>query len=744
MKLETGYRHESYFIEAIDNWVQSKLPDAAFQSQRLLKKMTQLKLKPHVPSLVNYNPEEATHFLNNMMQQYANGNGIIPHIEVFCQVLNAWANSDEGENAVKISLEVFDWLKKISLPENERNEVDIGLKPNTKMYNILINVWAKSGLKGAPLKSEELLRSMVELYEQGCSVKPNKRSYTSVIYAWGKSEERDGAERAENLLQKMLSMYKFDNDFKPSIKTWSCVMDAWVRRVPDFGFVAVQNAYDIFRQMQEFEKKESRHGFAFSTDIYNTLLSSMANSRHKDSIQIVEEILCEMESYDIDKDIFTFNSLLTLYSNFEDREKIELILDRMKSSNIDLDIVTFNIILNFYCKNGTKNDVEDVIERMESQNITPNHFFLTTLFYSYVKFEDVDKAKEIMKQMTTLDMPLNTAMFNRILNYYVKYRAENKMEEVLNEMKLLDISPDNMTFNIVLNFYVKHQNLKKAEELVENMEMFNVPLNIVTCNTLLNLYAKQKEITKAEMLLNQMKSSNISRDCVTFNTLLNLYANCGNAIKAYSILLHMEQCTRLGHPNIFPCCKSYTTVIKAYSQSLQPGMARNAYRVFKRMLTAQKQSRSHELLPNVMTYHSLIFSFLNTFEIRKKQDYNMNKEINEVLLLTTEFMNYVTSKSQVKSNKLDQYHYSALLKLCKLLFSVSDTDMRKKTELLKMSFLQCCQDGCVNSVILNQFNRIAPSHLRDQFFKGKNILKVIDLPKQWTFNCKESRSFKRK
>jgi hypothetical protein len=95
-----------------------------------------------------------------------------------------------------------------------------------------ITAYARSTLKDAPYKAEEILDKMHSLYKDSGMkhVKPNVVSYNSVINAYAKSKVQKGGRRAEKLLQRLFEFYveegANDDLIKPDSRTFNSVINA--------------------------------------------------------------------------------------------------------------------------------------------------------------------------------------------------------------------------------------------------------------------------------------------------------------------------------------------------------------------------------------------------------------------------------------------------------------------------------------------------------------------------------------
>eukprot|EP00804_Cyclotella_cryptica_P002909 CCRYP_013272-RA/>CCRYP_013272-RA protein AED:0.03 eAED:0.03 QI:850/1/1/1/0.33/0/4/946/716 len=138
--------------------------------------------------------------------------------------------SVEMENAASI-------LKYIQALEGVGRD---GVHATVVGYNTLLSGWAKLAnpmRSEVPLKSEAILRDMMESYENGNgNAAPDVLSFNAVIKAWGKTRRPNSASRCEWWLRKMVKGSNTVNEQeeaasipKPNVQTYNLVMEAWLQ-----------------------------------------------------------------------------------------------------------------------------------------------------------------------------------------------------------------------------------------------------------------------------------------------------------------------------------------------------------------------------------------------------------------------------------------------------------------------------------------------------------------------------------
>jgi hypothetical protein len=108
----------------------------------------------------------------------------------------------------------------------------INFLPDTRIYNALINCWAKSGEWGAGQRAYEIVQDMEDQYRGGTNVhlKPDIITYSTLLDTISKSREKGAAEKAEEVLTFMEDMYRSgDTSLRPDIRAYNAVINAWAR-----------------------------------------------------------------------------------------------------------------------------------------------------------------------------------------------------------------------------------------------------------------------------------------------------------------------------------------------------------------------------------------------------------------------------------------------------------------------------------------------------------------------------------
>ena len=133
-----------------------------------------------------YGAEQATTILERMEYIRDFGGGAVkPTVYSYSLAISAWAKCrtlDAATNAEGILTRLLESYKRVSVDENETDHAE-ELKPNSVVFNSVIDAWANSGSATAGEKAEELLKKMETYSRLGghYDVRPDTITFNTCI-----------------------------------------------------------------------------------------------------------------------------------------------------------------------------------------------------------------------------------------------------------------------------------------------------------------------------------------------------------------------------------------------------------------------------------------------------------------------------------------------------------------------------------------------------------------------------------
>jgi pentatricopeptide repeat protein len=189
---------------------------------------------------------------------------IKPNVFTYNTLMKCWIQSDREDVAEQ---------SEATLMRIQRlwDSGDISLQPTNRMFNMVINAYAKGNSRDAARKAVLLLESM----KQSELCQPDVISYTSVIECLSKSTDPQSGEKAEELLSEAFQRYQEtkDNALRPNARTFAMVILTLARTNG-----SVVRARELLVQLLELYEETNDPDLRPNQYHYNYVLNCAANT----------------------------------------------------------------------------------------------------------------------------------------------------------------------------------------------------------------------------------------------------------------------------------------------------------------------------------------------------------------------------------------------------------------------------------------------------------------------------------
>jgi len=618
------------FSIVIYAWAQStNHPNAADKAQEILSNMEQMYLSSlknansdknfnnnvPQPNCVTYTTvinalakcgggadaaRKAEKLLDRMHHLYNTGINcsVKPSIVTYAAVIDCWAKSGLEETAAERADSILENLILLYQSDPKRHA---DLKPNTSVFNTVINAWAKCPRNGA-FQAHKRLISMEQLYINGTfDTKPDKISIGTVMNAYAKYGcGEDAADMAEQLLYKMQKLYdEGDASMRPDAYSYGSVIALWSRIESENHATAAERADSILQNMIQLYESNPIQLADLCPDaqIFSYVISAYAKVGGSLAARKALTLLTKMESMcKTMPNAITYTTVIKALAKSGDganaAKQAERILQKMKelykSGNVNSkpDVVTYNAVINCWAQANHPN----ATVRAES--------ILTDLVRDY-KSDPIKNA----------DLSPDTQIFSTVINVWAQEqqhsplgntRAAVKAQSLLADMEQLyadgisNAIPNSITYTTVIKAWAKSGDGERAaieaEKLLRKMhelqnsgkEYVHLKPDIVTYNTVINCWAQLHEpdaAARAEEILSDMieiyrsnpiANAHLKPDVHIFNSAISAWAKSGAetaALRAQALLNDMENYCNEGIFDTKPDRKTYSTVIDTWMKA---------------------------------------------------------------------------------------------------------------------------------------------------------------------------------
>lgn len=342
----------------------------------------------------------------------------------------------------------------------------------------------------------------------------------------------------------------------------------------------------------------------------------------------------------------------------------------------------------------------------------------------------------------------DTTSYNLVLDSYAKsrdFQAGKKANNLLKKMEEIfingnkDVMPDSFSYSTVIDAITttRSDNGVIAEDVLGRMEKLcelhggKTP-DTAVYNSLMNVYSTKgdnKSVQRTEALLHYMEESylagneNVKPNIISYNTALKAfsYAREDFTKNAEDLLNHLERLYRNKGAAIAPDTISYTTVISCYARSDVQWKSQIAQRILHQMVDAYKAGNL-SAKPSIFPFNACLNACAYTFDQKEKVDAFLVAV--STLVLLQEY------------TKPDHTTYGTLLKAwCNLI----PKDDERRQRVVKSVFTQCCKEGQVGTMVMQQLKYAASPDLYRELvgMDVKDDVKMASLPSHWSQNVKE-------
>lgn len=391
LKAKTGLFKPSFhtYVLALDAWSSSGRRDAGTGAMKLLDKMEHLHTKGKLAETVN--------------------------IRALSTALISVTKAG-GRTSANIAQSLFERI--VQLHKAGDRSANINARTLTSILACIIRGSDRHG----PAQAIQLLKKVKELSESGMdSLKPNTIVYNCVLNGLAQSGM---AEEAEELLAEMNAMSAAGSPCAPDVVTISCVCRAFANsKLPDTGPRAERY---LVETRERYENGESQ--MKPDTRLYNSVITAFVNDSHTkpEAADKADDILQEMQlsaagDNVVYPDLVSFSSVCQAYAKSPEPdglEKAEKVFERAEQLALEgsmefPDIVFFSSVVLAFTRSRSEKATEKAeglvqhMDRLSEQgrDVKPNTQVYNTLLSCYAtsrSSDRVDKATALLEKMKSL------------------------------------------------------------------------------------------------------------------------------------------------------------------------------------------------------------------------------------------------------------------------------------------------------------------------------------------------------
>ncbi|KAF9621850.1 hypothetical protein IFM89_028438 [Coptis chinensis] len=310
-----------------------------------------------------------------------------------------------------------------------------------------------------------------------------------------------------------------------------------------------------FGGLGSFVEGEETHGYVLrlgygcSNRVGNALIAFYSKCKKMEKARRVFDELS-------DRDVISWNSIISGYSLNGLSEKALQIFSMMRFSGFEVDVVTMVGVLPACAERGSlllgKALHGHVIkaESFDGEIIVNN-----TLVDMYTKRGDLNSAMRVFGKIDNRSVVSWTSM----LAGYARLGEYDRAIELFWEMQAEGIKPDMFAITSALHACACNGSLENGKNIHDYITKNGLQLSLFVANSLMDMYAKCGNMEDARLIFDQMRV----RDAISWNTIIGGYSKNSSSNEAFCIFLEMQKEFK---PNgvtmacILPACASLSAL----------------------------------------------------------------------------------------------------------------------------------------------------------------------------------------
>merc|ERR1719214_142469 len=375
------------------------------------------------------------------------------------------------------------------------------------------------------------------------------------------------------------------------------------------------------------------------------------------------------EEVDISKHV----AMMRARSKENDLEGAMQVFRKLQSSGVQLTALAYNALLDSCVQCGKVHVALQHFKEMQDLGLVDVVSY-NTLLKAYLKQGQIVKARKLLGEMAENNIQANQVTYNEMLNALVSTKDRKEMWALVREMNAIGMKPNSVTCSIILKSLTAHSatdDVRQAMALIDNLqeEMDEVlfasvveacvrvgqldllssklqqyasfgglaGLTAPTYGSMIKAYGRARDIERVRELWREMRAHHVTPTSITLGCMVDALVRNSLPDEAFDLVRGIRDESE--YADILNTV-IYSTLLKGFAQSRQPGRVQDVFEEMKQMGIAcntvsyntmldanamtGKMDRADELFremqasgvsPDVITYSTLVKGYCQAGDI---------------------------------------------------------------------------------------------------------------------------------
>merc|ERR1719486_1293312 len=362
----------------------------------------------------------------------------------------------------------------------------------------------------------------------------------------------------------------------------------------------------------------------------------------------------EKEEVDISKHV----AMMRARSKEYDLEGAMQVFRKLQSSGVQLTALAYNALLDSCVQCGKVHVALQHFKEMQDLGLVDVVSY-NTLLKAYLKQGQIVKARKLLKEMAASNIQANQVTYNEMLNALVSTKDRKEMWALVREMNAIGMKPNSVTCSIILKSLTAHSatdevlfaSVVEACVRVGQLDLLSsklqqyasfgglAGLTAPTYGSMIKAYGRARDIERVRELWGEMRAHHVTPTSITLGCMVDALVRNSLPDEAFDLVRGIRDESE--YADILNTL-IYSTLLKGFAQSRQPGRVQDVFEEMKQMGIAcntvsyntmldanartGKMDRADELFremqasgvsPDVITYSTLVKGYCQAGDIDK-------------------------------------------------------------------------------------------------------------------------------
>merc|ERR1719426_455983 len=320
----------------------------------------------------------------------------------------------------------------------------------------------------------------------------------------------------------------------------------------------------------------------------------------------------EKEDVDISKHV----AMMRARSRENDLEGAMQVFRKLQTSGVQLTSLAYNALLDSCVQCGKVNVALQHFKEMKDLGLVDVVSY-NTLLKAYLKQGQIAKARKLLTEMAESNIEANQVTYNEMLNALVAVKDRQEMWALVREMNSMGMRPNSVTCSIILKSLTAHSatdDVRQAMALIDNLheDMDEVlfasvieacvrvgrldllssklqqyasfgglaGLTAPTYGSMIKAYGRARDIERVRELWGEMRRHHVTPTSITLGCMVDALVRNSLPDEAFDLVRGIRDQSE--YADILNTV-IYSTLLKGFAQSRQPGRVQEVFEQMKEM-----------------------------------------------------------------------------------------------------------------------------------------------------------------